>query len=138
MKHLLVLAALSSSAAAHPGASTLIEIRHRSEVSAPTDTIRVLANGRVLTVKRDADGRVTERDMDLLDKRELRAIRRAVREATWDVTESRIRCFAYSPSYTEYVVHGDVMLREQFCSGRAPDETTAASLATINHVLGLR
>lgn len=138
MKHLLVLAALSSSAAAHPGSNAVIEIRHRSEVAAPTDTIRVLANGRVLTVKRDADGHVTEREQTVLDKRELRVIRQAVRAATWDVTVSKIRCFAYSPSYTEYVVHGDVMLREQLCSGRAPDDVTAESVATINRVLGLR
>jgi hypothetical protein len=47
----------------------------------------------------------------------------------------RIACFAYDPNFTEYVVRGRSMFRDQLCSGDVLDDNTRASLDTIFAIL---
>jgi hypothetical protein len=113
----------------------LFEIRHRSEVKAPTSTISVYSTGAWVFRPVDENGRPGRVARGCLDRSDLRAIRSAIRIADWDVTRMQIRCFAYAPSYTEYVVRGKVVFHDQLCSGYVLDENSRASLDTIRSAL---
>ena len=81
----------------HMRGTALIEIRHGSTEAAAGDSVRVMTDGRVIRIKRDDRGRLVGRDVDQLSRRQVKKIRAALQTATWSVTESKIRCFAYSP-----------------------------------------
>jgi hypothetical protein len=138
MKPLLVLLSLafaSSSAFAGHG-RPMIEIRYRSEIAAPTKTVALYASGLYQMRSYDEQGALTAASRGVLDKSSLRDVRGALQVAPWEITYSRIMCFAYSPSYTEYYVRGKLMWREQMCSGQNADDVTRQSLATIVKLLG--
>ncbi len=162
MKHLvlasLALATMTGSAAARriptppappapspaPGVKSckmaglpLFEIRHRSEVKAPTSTVSVYATGAWVYRPVAEDGTPGATTGGCLDRRQLASIRQALRNTTWDVTHQKIRCFAYAPSYTEYVVRGRVMFHDQLCSGDVLDEQSRAQLMRIESILPL-
>ena len=65
------------------------------------------------------------------DKRELRAIRRAVQLAPWKVTDSPIACFAYDPNFTEYRIHGEVRFVDRMCNGKQADAKTMRAIELI-------
>ena len=95
---------MASTAAAE--AKPLMEIRYRSEIAAPTTTIQLWSTGAWTLQRFDADGTLASTTKGGLDNAELAEVRTALRAAPWQVTFSRIMCFAYSPSYTQYFVHG--------------------------------
>ena len=140
MKHLLVLASLiavSSQTATASRAKPLFEIRYGSEVAAPIKEIEVHNNGAYTVTSFDADGRVTDTVRSSLDKRDLAKIRAALRTAEWDITYSRMMCFAYSPNFTQYLVRDRLMYTARMCSGARVDDATQRSLATIESILAV-
>lgn len=145
MKHLVILAslvcALSSQTAVagrDPTAQTLMTIELKSEVAAPTKTVQLWSTGAYTVTSRDESGTVTSIVRSGVSNKAMSAIKTALREASWTVATSDIRCFAYSPSYTQYVVKGDLMYTAQLCSGSSIDSTTAQSIATIESLLPVR
>lgn len=113
----------------------LFEIRHRSEIAAPTSTVSVYATGAWVYRPVAEDGTPGAISGGCLDRRQLASIRQSLRNTTWDVTHQKIRCFAYAPSYTEYVVRGRVMFHDQLCSGDVLDEQSRAQLTRIESIL---
>ena len=113
----------------------IFEIRHRSEVKAPTSTVSIYATGAWVFQPVAEDGTPGTITGGCLPHRKLMAIRQSLRNTTWSVTHQRIRCFAYSPSYTEYVVRGRVMFHDQICSGDVLDEQSRAQLTRIESIL---
>jgi hypothetical protein len=124
-------APVSSPVSCRSAGMPLFTIRHASEVSPATATIRVYATG-AWTASDGTRGRMTR---GCLDRSDVKAIKSALRAADWDVTHMRIACFAYDPTFTEYAVRGHVMFRDQLCSGDVLDDNTRASLETIFAVL---
>ncbi len=138
MKHLVVLAALiavSTQTASAEHAQTLLEIRYKSEVAAPTKELLLYSSGAYTLRTYNADGTVASVIRTGLDNSELAEVRTALRDAAWDITYTRIACFAYDPSYTQYVVRGKLVYTAQSCSGAMLDEASRQSIATIEKII---
>lgn len=145
MKHLVILAslvcALSSQTAVagrDPTAQTLMTIELKSEVAAPTKTVQLWSTGAYTVTSRDESGTVTSIVRAGVNNKALATIKTALKQASWTVTTSEMRCFAYSPSYTQYLVRGQLVYTAQLCSGAAVDSVTAQSIATIEALLPVR
>lgn len=121
------IAILVSLCTAH--GTPLFEMRERSEVSRPEVTTKIFQSGAWSV---ESDGKVEE---GCFDRRELRAIRRAVASAPFKITSSPIACFAYDPNFTEYYVHGKLRFTERMCSGKAADSVTQEALALVKQDL---
>jgi hypothetical protein len=109
----------------------LFEIRHRSEAQQPTWTMSIYSNGAWVRSRFDIDGGFAGRDAGCFDKATLIAIRDAIHDAPWDVTVSSVVCRAYSPSFTEYYVHGKYEYTARLCGEQRIDATSAASIQLI-------
>jgi len=107
----------------------LLEIRERSETHKPTVTTKIFESGAWL-VESDRDT-----DSGCFDRKELRAIRRAVQRAPWQITSSPIACFVYDPNFTEYLVHGKLRFTERMCSGKAADFETLQAIDLVKKEL---
>ena len=138
MKHLLVLASLiaaSTQTASAERAQTLLEIRYKSEVATPTKSLELYSAGAYTLRTFNADGSVASVTRDGLSNRDMARVRDALRTAEWQITYTRIACFAYDPSYTEYVVHGKLKYTAQSCSGAMADSATVNAIATIESII---
>jgi len=139
MKHLIVLAtlasALSSQTASAEHAKPVMEIRYGSEVAAPTQTVEIWSAGAYTIKSYDAAGALTNTLRAGFTNPEMGEVRDALRTASWKVTYSKIACFAYSPSFTEYYVKGKLVYRAQMCSGATADDVTLQSIATIEKLI---
>lgn len=107
----------------------LFQIRERSEVAKPTTTTKIFESG-AWTVESEGH---TERGC--FDRKELRAIRQAVQRAPWQITSSPIACFAYSPNFTEYLVHDKLRFTERMCSGKTADFETLQAIDLVKREL---
>ena len=107
----------------------LFEMRERSETSSASTTTRIFSSG-AWTVR---SGRTT--DSGCFDRQELRAIRRAIQQASWQTSQSQIACFAYDPNYTEYRVRGSLRFTERMCSGTIADTRTLEAIAFVKQEL---
>lgn len=140
MKHLIVLATLacalsSQTASAEEHARPILEIRYGSEIAAPTKTVLVWGAGAYTVKSYDADGVLTNTLRTGFDNTEMAQVRTALRVAPWTITYSKIVCFAYSPSFTEYYVRGKLVYRAQMCSGAMADDVSLQSIATIEKLI---
>ena len=145
MKHLVILAsrvcALSSQTAVAgraPTAQTLLSIELKSETAAPTKTVQLWSTGAYTVTSRDESGAVTSIVRAGVTNKQMAQIKSALQDASWTVTTSDIRCFAYSPNYTQYLVKGKLMYTAQLCGGSTVDAVTAQSIATIESLLPVR
>ena len=107
----------------------LLEIRAGSDTATAVATTRIYTSGGWTA----SSGGGTERGC--FDRRELRAIRRAVLRAPWGVTTSPIACFAHDPNFTQYVVRGKLRYTERMCSGATADATTTRAIALVHQEL---
>jgi hypothetical protein len=107
----------------------LFEIRERSEATAQVTTKRIYRSG-AWTLKSD---HATARGC--FGAKELRAIRRAVLRAPWQVTSSPVACFAYDPDFTEYVVQGRLRYTHRTCSGKTADFATLEAIELVDRAL---
>ena len=107
----------------------LLEIRERSETSSAVTTKKIYASGGWTLKSDDSKAR------GCFSQKELRSIRRAVQRAPWKVTKSPIACFAYDPSFTEYVLHGRLRYTHRMCSGTTADTKTLAAIDLVNMAL---
>jgi hypothetical protein len=138
MKHLVVLAALiaaSAQTASAEHAQTLLEIRYKSEIAAPTKELALYSSGAYTLRTFNADGSVASVLRSGLDNSEMAQVRTALRTAPWDITFMRIACFAYDPSYTQYVVRGKLVYTAQSCSGAMIDGVSREAIATIESLI---
>jgi hypothetical protein len=138
MKHLVVLAALiavSTQTASAEHAQTLLEIRYKSDVAASTKELQIYSSGAYTLRTFNADGTVASVIRTGLDNTEMAQVRSALRDAPWDITYTRIACFAYDPSYTQYVVRGKLVYTAQSCSGAMIDDVSRQSIATIEKLI---
>jgi len=145
MKHLVILASLvcalsgqTAVAGRAPTAQTLMTIELKSETAAPTKTVQLWSTGAYTVTSRDETGTVTSIVRAGVSTKAMASIKTALKNASWTVTTSDVRCFAYSPSYTQYVVKGELMYTAQLCSGSTVDGVTAQSIATIESLLPVR
>lgn len=109
----------------------LLEIRERAEIAMPTSTTTIYASGAWTYVPVDKDGTRGAIERGCFDTKELREIRKAVQRAPWQVTVSRIACFAYDPTFTEYRVHGKLRFTERMCSGKTADADTMDAIELV-------
>jgi hypothetical protein len=107
----------------------LLEIRERSETSTAITTKKIYSSGGWTLNSDDATAR------GCFDRKELRTIRRALQRAAWKVTSSPIACFAYDPSYTEYLLHGKLRYTHRMCSGKTADTGTLEAIDLVNQEL---
>lgn len=144
MKHLVVLASLvclsSQTAVAEraPTARPLLSIQMKSEVAAPTKTVALWSTGAYTVTSYDAQGALLTTTRGGISNKQMAEVRLALRVAEWDITYSRIMCFAYSPSYRQYLVRDKLMYTAQTCSGAMVDDTTQKSIATIESILAVQ
>lgn len=104
----------------------LLEMRAGTDNVKSSTSTKVFATG-AWTIERN--GRRIDRGC--FDRKELRAIRRAVQRAPWTETSSPIACFAYDPNFTQYLVHGELRFTERMCSGKAADSTTLRAIELV-------
>jgi hypothetical protein len=109
----------------------LFEIKRRSDVEEPTSITSIYSNGAWTFQPIDKDGRLGALRTGCFDKRAVMTIRSSVNNAPWDVTFSRIVCRAYSPSFTEYYVHGKHEYTARLCGEQRIDDASAASIKLI-------
>ena len=117
------------SASRTPQSPALLEIRAGADVATAVATTRIHASGAWTATS----GGATERGC--FDPRELRAIRRAVLRAPWDVTTSPVACFAHDPNFTQYVVRGKLRYTDRMCSGTTADFATRQAIALVHQEL---
>lgn len=107
----------------------LFEMRERSDVDKATTTTKIFNSGAWTL---EGHGR---RDSGCFDREEMTAIRSAVKRAPWDITSSPIACFAYDPTFTEYVVQGTLRFTERMCSGSTADNATLRAIDLVKQEL---
>lgn len=118
-----------------PHGTPLLEIRERAEIAMPTATTKIYASGAWTYQPVDKDGRKGAASRGCFSKKELRQIRKAVQRAPWQITKSPIRCFAYDPSFTQYLVRGRLRFTERMCSGTTADLETMEALSFVKQKL---
>jgi hypothetical protein len=113
----------------------MVEIRERAEIAMETSTTKIYASGAWTFQPVDKDGHLGTFERGCFDRKELRDIREAVKRAPWKVTESRIRCFAYDPSFTDWVVDGRLLFTERMCSGKTADAETMDAISLVKQMV---
>src|SRR5262245_35518343 len=113
----------------------LLEIRERAEIPMATSTTKIYASGAWTFQPIDEEGHRGAIERGCFDRKELRDIRAAVQRAPWKITVSRIACFAYDPSFTEYVVDGRLRFTERMCSGKTADSETMDAIALVHQMV---
>ena len=101
----------------------------RQHVPTTKSTTKIFGSG-AWTVRTPAG---TERGC--FDRKELRAIRRAVQRAPWKTMSSPIACFAFDPNFTHYHVRGQLRFTERMCSGKQADPKTMRAIELIKQEL---
>jgi hypothetical protein len=107
----------------------LLEIRERSETSTSSTTKKIYNSGGWTLQSDNATAR------GCFSQKELRSIRRALQQAAWKVTSSPIACFAYDPSFTEYVLNGTLRYTHRMCSGKTADAGTMEAIELVQREL---
>jgi hypothetical protein len=107
----------------------LLEMRARSETSSDMTTTKIFESG-AWTIKGSGSD-----ESGCFDKKELKAIRKALQQAAWKTTTSPIACFAYDPHFTEYLFHGKLRFTEQMCSGKTADFDTMQAIDLVKKEL---
>ena len=113
----------------------LFEIRKRSEIPAATSTAVIYATGAWTFQPIDQDGRLGVLATGCLDKRTINSMHELIDESPWKTTFLRFACMAYSPSFTEYYVHGRREYTARLCSTERLDEKSAGALSIIEREL---
>ena len=116
----------------------LFEIRKRSDIAAPTSTIAIYATGAWTFQPLDASGHAGAATTGCLDRDTLGALRGVIEESPWDTTYSRIVCRAYSPSFTEYYVHGRLEYTARMCGAQRLDEQSLGAIQIVEGELAKR
>lgn len=116
----------------------IIEIRHKSEIKAPTSHSAIYPTGAWTYQPIAIDGTAGPLESGCLTSAQLDSVKVALRESPWTITRSRIACFAYSPSYTEYYVHRKLRFTAQMCSGASVDAVTRSAVALVEGLLPAR
>lgn len=108
----------------------VIEIREGSDTSKRVTTTSIFATGAwTITAGR----RVIE--SGCFERAELREIRRAMNRAPWDITQSQIACFAFDPSFTQYVIRGELRYTHRMCSGKIVDNVSLRAMDLLSSEL---
>ncbi len=113
----------------------IIEIRHNSEIKAPTSRSAIYPTGAWTYQAVAADGTAGALVSGCLSSAQLDSVKTALHDAPWTITRSRIVCFAYSPSYTDYIVRRKLRFTAQMCSGASVDPVTQAAIALVEGLL---
>jgi hypothetical protein len=113
----------------------LFEIRKRSELAEPASTTAIYSTGAWTIQPTDKDGRLGARTTGCLDNRTLESLRHVINDSPWDTTFSRVVCRAYSPSFTEYYVHGELEYTARLCGPQRLDEKSLGAITIIEDEL---
>ena len=109
----------------------LFEIRLRSEAAEPTSVTAIYSTGAWTFQPIDKDGRVGAMSTGCLDATTLQQVRQVITQSSWDMTTSPITCRAYSPSFTEYYVHGQREYTARLCGAERLDEKSLGAIKII-------
>lgn len=113
----------------------IIEIRHNSEIKAPTSRTAIYPTGAWTSQAVSADGTAGPLESGCLTSLQLDSVKTALHDAPWTITRSRIACLAYSPSYTDYIVRRKLRFTAQMCSGASVDTVTQSAIALVEGLL---
>ncbi|MBA2545018.1 MAG: hypothetical protein H0V17_35575 [Deltaproteobacteria bacterium] len=109
----------------------MFEIHKLSEEAEPTSKLALYANGAWTFQPIDAYGHAGAMATGCLDKRTIAPLRTEIAQAPWETTLSRMVCRAYSPSSTQYFVHGKREFTARLCG---PERLDPQSLAAIKRI----
>jgi len=115
----------------------LFEIRKRSDIAAPTADIKIYDSGAWTYQPIDKAGHPGAITTGTFDRRTLALVKRTIDRAPWDTTFSRIVCRAYSPSFTQYYVHGKLEFTARLCGAERLDERSRAAIAVVERELAI-
>jgi hypothetical protein len=113
----------------------IVEIRHNSEIAAPTSRSAIYATGAWTYQTFAADGTAGPRESGCLTAAQLESVDVALHDAPWSITRTQIQCFAYSPSYTDYIVRRKLRFTSQMCSGESVDTVTQSAISLVESLL---
>jgi len=113
----------------------LFEIHKRSDEAEPTSRISLYANGAWTLQPIDEHGHAGALTAGCLAKPTLASLRSEIAQAPWETTFSRIVCKAYSPSSTQYYVHGKLEFTARLCGVERLDPTSLAVIKRIESEL---
>lgn len=113
----------------------VFEIRKRSHEAEATSTMALYASGAWTFQPIDEHGRAGALTTGCLDKPTTASLRTTIARSPWDTTFSRIVCKAYSPSFTQYYVHGRLEYTARLCGAERLDATSLAALTRIEGTL---
>ncbi len=134
-------------AACKASGTPLFEIAKRSDAAQPTSRISLYPTGTWTFQPIDEHGIAGPLSSGCLDKSTLASLRQVITESPWDTTTSQITCRAYSPSFTEYFVHGKLEYTARLCGAQRLDEKSLGAIKIIeselaqkmsSHLLGTR
>jgi hypothetical protein len=97
----------------------------------PTSTTSIYSNGAWTYHVDEKAGQVGMTLSGCLDKQALMSMRSVINQSPWDTTFSRIVCKAYSPSYTEYYVHGQLEYTARLCGAQRLDDKSLGAIKII-------
>lgn len=115
----------------------MLELDHRADTKIETSTVKIYNSGAWTFTPIDKDGVAGATTRGCFDQKTLTQIRRAVQRAPWEITHPKIMCFAYSPQFTQYLLHGQLMFTQRMCGGDQVDDTTRKALDLVNAKLAL-
>jgi len=113
----------------------LFEIRRRSDVAAPTSTAAIYSTGAWTFQPIDAKGHLGAMSTGCFDKDTTESLRDVIDQSTWNTTFLRLVCRAYSPSFTEYYVHGQLEYTARMCGAQRLDEKSLGAIQIIDREL---
>jgi hypothetical protein len=113
----------------------IIEIRHNSEIKAPTSRSAIYATGAWSYQTFAADGTAGPRETGCLTAAQLDSVDAALHDAPWSITRTEMQCLAYSPSYTDYIVRRKLRFTAQMCSGASVDTVTQSAISLVETLL---
>jgi len=109
----------------------LFEIRKRSDMTVPTSTTAIYSTGAWTFQPIDRDGHAGALTMGCFDKRTTESLREVINQSPWDTTLLRIVCKAYSASYTQYFVHGQLEYTARLCGAQRLDDKSLGAIKIV-------
>lgn len=109
----------------------MFEIQRRHDDDAATSSIAIYASGGWQVTELDKTGRVAASTTRCFDRRTTATLRAAITQSPWETTILRIVCRAYSPSYTQYYVHGTLEYTARMCGAQRLDAESNRAIASI-------
>lgn len=109
----------------------LFEIKKLSTTAAETSTTAIYNTGAWTFQPIDKDGHLGTPSGGCFSRQTIHQLRHVIDDSPWTTSFLRLVCRAYSPSYTEYYVHGSLEYTARVCGNQRLDEKSLGAIKIV-------